>query len=223
MGPYDILSREEIKKVLSWWKDHRRRRNPGNNVKLIVFRLACCCGLRSKEIRLLEWGDVILDGPRPVIRIRKDITKGREGKRRARKIPLWWDKGTWEDFVRYKKRFYTGNPKDPVVFTTKGIKGKPLARSTLKFKWAQALRPLGDRGRQLSIHRGRHTFISHALVSGRTLPEVRDAAGHASIATTDHYTHSLDMKGWGTIFEENGNAARRNRDLGPSGKDGAVS
>ena len=29
----------------------------------------------------------------------------------------------------------------------------------------------------LTIHHGRHTFISHALAGGRTLAEVRDAAG----------------------------------------------
>ena len=34
-----------------------------------------------------------------------------------------------------------------------------------------------DRLRTLTIHHGRHTFISHALAGGRTLAEVRDAAG----------------------------------------------
>jgi len=49
---------------------------------------------------------------------------------------------------------------------------------------------LGDeRVRTLTIHHGRHTFISHALAGGRTLAEVRAAAGHASLVTTSAYLH----------------------------------
>jgi integrase len=55
---------------------------------------------------------------------------------------------------------------------------------------ASACKVLGpERLQSLTTHDGRHTFISHALAGGRTLAEVRDAAGHASIATTSVYTH----------------------------------
>ena len=43
----------------------------------------------------------------------------------------------------------------------------------------------------LTIHHGRHTFISHALAGGRTLPEVRDAAGHANVSVTSCYLHVM--------------------------------
>jgi hypothetical protein len=33
------------------------------------------------------------------------------------------------------------------------------------------------------VRDGRHPFVSHALAGGRTLAEVRDAAGHVSVAT----------------------------------------
>jgi integrase len=46
-----------------------------------------------------------------------------------------------------------------------------------------------DRLRRLTIHHGRHTFVSHALAGGRTLAEVRQAAGHASLITTSVYLH----------------------------------
>jgi integrase len=42
----------------------------------------------------------------------------------------------------------------------------------------------------LTIHHGRHTFISHALAGGRTLAEVRDAAGHAYGTVTSGYLHA---------------------------------
>ena len=41
----------------------------------------------------------------------------------------------------------------------------------------------------LTIHHGRHTFIIHALAGGRTLAEVRDAAGHSSVLVTSAYLH----------------------------------
>jgi site-specific recombinase XerD len=41
----------------------------------------------------------------------------------------------------------------------------------------------------LTIHHGRHTFISHALAGGRTLAEVRDAAGHSNVSITSVYLH----------------------------------
>jgi integrase len=48
----------------------------------------------------------------------------------------------------------------------------------------------------LTIHHGRHTFISHALAGRRTLAEVRDAVGHANITVTlGTYTQS-----WMTIL-----------------------
>ena len=39
------------------------------------------------------------------------------------------------------------------------------------------------------MHHGRHTFISHALAGGRTLAEVRDAAGHSNVTITSTYLH----------------------------------
>src|SRR5262245_6012915 len=43
--------------------------------------------------------------------------------------------------------------------------------------------------RSLTLHHGRHMFISHALAGGRTLAEVRVAAGHSSLVTTSVYLH----------------------------------
>jgi site-specific recombinase XerD len=53
----------------------------------------------------------------------------------------------------------------------------------------------------LTIHHGRHTFISHALAGGRTLAEVRDAASHANIATNSIYLHVVvDDEGVRKLF-----------------------
>jgi site-specific recombinase XerD len=55
----------------------------------------------------------------------------------------------------------------------------------------------------MPVGNGRHTFISHALAGGRTLAEVRDAAGHANVSITSGYLHvAVDDEGKvGTLFQ----------------------
>jgi integrase len=48
-----------------------------------------------------------------------------------------------------------------------------------------------ERLRALTIHHGRHTFLSHDLAGGRTLAEVRDAAGHTNVSITSAYLHAV--------------------------------
>ena len=56
-----------------------------------------------------------------------------------------------------------------------------LDRINARARFKVACRVLGpERIRELTIHHGRHSFISHALAGGRTLAEVRaiTSAGH---------------------------------------------
>ena len=52
----------------------------------------------------------------------------------------------------------------------------------------------------LTIRHGRHTFISHALAGGRTLAEVRDAAGHANVSISSDYLHVAADDGTMDLF-----------------------
>ncbi len=47
-----------------------------------------------------------------------------------------------------------------------------------------------ERLETVTIHHGPNTFLSHALAGGRTLAEVRDAAGHANVTITSVYLHA---------------------------------
>jgi integrase len=83
--------------------------------------------------------------------------------------------------------------------------GQWLSRHVLRRRFHTACRILGwDRLRNL-IHHGRHTFISHALAGGRTLAEVKAAAGHASLMTTSVYLHVVvdEAEEVGALFELN--------------------
>ena len=69
-----ILSRRELAAVLA---DAKAKSAKSANAwrNLIVFRLACCCGLRVSEISQLQMADVIVNVDRPHIRLRCGATK----------------------------------------------------------------------------------------------------------------------------------------------------
>lgn len=197
-----ILSREEFAIVL---KDLKRRAQRSENSfrNLIVFRLAACCGLRVSEIRGLNLADVNI-GIRPAIRVRAEITKGRQGKRRGRIVPLWWDKGTFDDLAAWKafRASQGAESGDPFICQSQRRVGQRMTRGGLASRWKTAIRALGpDRVAQLSIHKGRHTFISHALFVGRSIVEVRKAAGHASVNVTSRYAHLLERVNVPDLFD----------------------
>ncbi len=107
-------------------------------------------------------------------------------------MPLWWDAGTLADLEAWKAERIAqgGKPGDFLVCSqANGTWGRPLSRQNARGRFVSSCRALGpERQAELTIHHGRHSFVSHAL-KRRTLAEVRDAAGHSNIATTSIYTH----------------------------------
>ena len=188
--PTKILVRREMAAVLADLK-RKAARSPNTRLNLIIFRLAACCGLRVSEIAALRISDVRVDVARPHLAIQSGAAKGG----RARAVPLWWDAGTLEDVEQWKAErlakcassehdFFVGSLRPERI-------GTQLSRHTLRKRFRTACKVLGAaRLETLTIHHGRHTFLSHALAGGRTLAEVRDAAGHANISVTSGYLHA---------------------------------
>ena len=197
-----LLTRRELATVLADLIPKAARSANGQR-NLVVVRLACCCGLRVSEIGALHLDDVVVDGPRPHLRLRRATTKGH----RARCIPLWWDAGTLADLAAWKafRSSHGARGNDPFVCSVQANRyGLALRRHALRRRFLSACKVLGlGRLRTLTIHHGRHTFISHALAGGRTLAEVRAAAGHANVAITSAYLHvAVDDDGMlGQLFQ----------------------
>ena len=202
VDPTKILTRRELTCVLA---DLVRKapRSPNTRLNLVLVRLACCCGLRVSEIARLQIPDVRVEVSRPHLRIRRGAAKGN----RPRIVPLWWDAGTLADLIRWKaeRLRQTTNVDEAYVASLRpGRQGTPLSRHTLRKRFRTACKVLGrERLETLTIHHGRHTFISHALAGQRTLAEVRDAAGHANVSITSAYLHvAVDDEGEvGRLFE----------------------
>ena len=184
-----ILTRDEYARALL---DLRRRadRSEATQVALMVFRLACGCGLRASEIAGLNIQDVHVGISRPWIQVRAEIAKGHKGRR----VPAWWDADTlddltwWHDLRTVEHNAGQGQPF--VCSLRNGSRGNRLNRHQVRKLFINACKGLGKaRCSTLTVHDGRHTFVSHALASGRTPAEVMEAAGHASLGTTSIYTH----------------------------------
>jgi integrase/recombinase XerD len=66
--------------------------------------------------------------------------------------------------------------------------GKPLTRIVIWRIVKKYVRRIGLAGK-ISPHTLRHSFATHVLAGGADLRTVQELLGHASIATTQHYTH----------------------------------
>jgi integrase len=195
-----ILTRSELQAVLADLK-RKAPRSKNTRLNLVIFRLAACCGLRASEIAQLHMADVRVELPRPHLRIRVGASKGG----RSRRVPLWWDGGTLDDLAAWRADRAARGAKggDPFVASLQaGRESIVFSRHTLRKRFRTACRVLGaERLESLTIHHGRHTFISHALAGGRTLAEVRDAAGHSNVSITSGYLHvAVDDDQLGALF-----------------------
>ncbi|MEW6251811.1 MAG: site-specific integrase [Planctomycetota bacterium] len=179
-----ILTAGEIAQILADLK-RRARRSANSRMNLIIFRLATCCGLRVSELIGLRMGDVRVGMAKPYIHVRAEVAK----RNKPRRVPLWWDQGTLDDLTAWRdERVKAGaGPAGPFISSRSG---RPLDRQNARHRFKVACRCLGvERVRDLTVHHGRHSFVTHALRGGRSLAEVRDSAGHANIATTSLYAH----------------------------------
>lgn len=197
-----ILTSDEIKAVVA---ELRRTAGRSANTRqnLAIFRLACSVGLRVSEICGLKISDLKrLESDKPFVQVRKAIAKG--GKSRC--VPLWWDGPSWADIIAWQRERLDDGAKRGdwlVCALSKRAHGKQLSRINARNRFRSSCRVLGeDRLKGLTIHHGRHSFVSHALLK-RPITAVRDAAGHSSISTTNYYAHLLDVddKNVGNLYE----------------------
>jgi len=89
-------------------------------------------------------------------------------------------------------------------------KGRRIARRSVQARLDRWARARGS-ARHLHPHLLRHSFASHLLESSGDLRAVQELLGHASISTTQIYTH-LDFQHLANTYDKAHPRARRRRD-----------
>jgi integrase/recombinase XerD len=168
------LSNDEIEKLLK----PEEPVTPENLCDQAVLELAYASGLRLSELKNLRLEQLHLEAG--FINV---IGKGNK----ERVVPVG------RTSVQALNRFIESgrpkltSPKTPAnVFLTK--RGTAFAAVTLWLRIKNRVRRAGV-GRNITPHMLRHSFATHLLEHGADLRVIQELLGHASIGTTEIYTH----------------------------------
>ena len=168
------LSNQEIEKLLA----PEQPESPQSLCDQAILELAYASGLRLAELRNLRLEQLHLEAG--FINV---IGKGNK----ERVVPV--GKKAVAALNRYigvgRPKLVT--PRSPAnVFLTR--RGTPFAAVTLWLRMKQRVRRAGI-SRNFTPHMLRHSFATHLLEHGADLRVIQELLGHASISTTEIYTH----------------------------------
>jgi len=168
------LSNDEINKLLQ----PEQPETPATLCDQAVLELAYASGLRLAELRNLRVEQLHLEAG--FINV---IGKGNK----ERVVPV--GRAAVEALNRYiqsgRPKFVT--PKSPgTVFLTK--RGTPFAAVTLWLRIKNRVKRAGV-AKNITPHMLRHSFATHLLEHGADLRVIQELLGHATITTTEIYTH----------------------------------
>lgn len=169
----EVLAPDEVERILSAPGD-----DPAGVRDAAILELLYACGLRVSELTGLDMDRLNLGG----LEVRV-IGKGN----RERRVPM--GEPARERIHRYlsgpREAWTAGHP-TPAVFVSQ--RGKRLGREAvwrLVRRWSRA----AGIGADVTPHTFRHSFATHLLEGGADLRVVQSLLGHASISTTQLYTH----------------------------------
>jgi integrase/recombinase XerD len=160
----EVLTYQEVEKLLSVPLMGSRDK--------ALLEVIYASGLRVSEVCGLNISDVDED----FIRV-----KGKGGKERV--VPI---AKSAVDAVDQYLLHTRGDSKDDALFLSS--RGKRIDRITI-WKQIKLFAKTAGIAKRISPHTLRHSFATHLLENGADLRIIQEMLGHASIATTDRYTH----------------------------------
>ncbi len=154
-----------------------------------MFELLYSSGLRLAELIALDAQDGRLDLKQAEVTV-----TGKGGKTRT--VPVG---ARARDALRdwLKARALLAAPQEPALFV--GARGRRIAPGTVQARlraWAKRQ----GLGASVHPHMLRHSFASHMLQSSQDLRAVQEMLGHASISSTQVYTH-LDFQALAKVYD----------------------
>lgn len=153
---------------------------PGGRRDVAILEVLYGAGIRVGELTALDLGD--LDGDRRVLRV-----TGKGNKQRTVPVgdPAWRALDAWLA-VRGQVLAADPGPSRDAVFL--GDRGRRIDPRVVRRIVHRALRAVPD-APDLGPHGLRHAMATHLLEGGADLRSVQEMLGHASVATTQIYTH----------------------------------
>jgi integrase/recombinase XerD len=139
-----------------------------------IIEILYSSGLRVSELCSLS----IYDIDDTVIRV-----KGKGGKERM--VPIGTKALEALDHYLLNHRGEDADPAAPIFVTKKGSRVDRTAIWRMIKKYVR----YADIEKNVSPHTLRHSFATHLLDNGADLRVIQEMLGHATIATTDRYTH----------------------------------
>ncbi len=144
-----------------------------------ILEVTYSCGLRVSELVGLNWADI--DESLNLVRVR-----GKGGKERM--VPI--GKTALDALTTYRERLDElcgKKPRDPRAIFVNRRGSRLTTRSVARIVEAST-RTSGIASR-VSPHALRHSFATHLLGAGADLRAIQELLGHASLSTTQRYTH----------------------------------
>jgi len=146
-----------------------------------MLEMLYASGMRVSEAIRLTMNQV--DARQRLLRI---VGKGDK----ERIVPYGLQAGTWlERYLRQSRPALLNRRKSPYVYVT--TRGKPLTRQAMFLNMRKYARMAGVRS-NIGPHILRHSFATHLLAGGADIRTIQILLGHASLKTTEIYTHVND-------------------------------
>ncbi|HEY7452098.1 MAG TPA: site-specific tyrosine recombinase [Candidatus Limnocylindria bacterium] len=169
----EVLAPDEVERILAAPGD-----DPAGIRDAAILELLYACGLRVSELTGLDLDRLNLAG----LEVRV-IGKGN----RERRVPMGEPaRDRLHRYVTGPRQAWTAGKPTPAVFVSQ--RGSRLGREAvwrLVRRWSRA----AGIGAEVTPHTFRHSFATHLLEGGADLRVVQSLLGHASISTTQLYTH----------------------------------
>ncbi len=164
-----------------------------------LLELIYSSGLRLSEVAALDREDLTDD--LSLVRV-----TGKGGKTRV--VPVGRKaRAALRDWLALREEWLRGRGPQPALFLSR--RGGRLSRRAIQQRLDRRARQQGL-PEHVHPHRLRHAFASHLLESSGDLRAVQELLGHASLATTQIYTH-LDFQHLAQVYDAAHPRARRRR------------
>lgn len=172
-----------------------------------ILELLYASGLRVGELVSIDWPDLDLSS-----RLLRVLGKGGKerlipfGRPAQKALGQWLE--VWED-VRCQRLTSDGN-EEPLLLNFRGSRLTDRSVRRIIDRYVAEAAVAGG----VHPHTLRHTFATHLLEQGADLRSIQELLGHASLATTQKYTH-LEVRRLLEVYRASHPRARQRKDNRP--------